>query len=136
MVGPEQQVRVCADATQEALAAGFTGLLVVADVTPLVSTPARLEAFARYEHLVDCYMATHPLAGMCAYDRVQLGDAAVAQVACLHPGPPQAPPRATCTPTHRPGPPWPWTVTWTRSRTSCGRRRWTARIRRLRTAKS
>ncbi|MCE6995535.1 MEDS domain-containing protein [Saccharothrix sp. S26] len=85
VVDPEQQVRAYAAATEQALAAGFTGLRVAADATPLVRTPAQLDAFARYEHLVDRYMAAHPMSAMCAYDRTELGDGAVAQLACLHP---------------------------------------------------
>ncbi|MEU4746903.1 MEDS domain-containing protein, partial [Actinosynnema sp. NPDC023658] len=78
-------VRTYAAATEAALAAGFTGLRVAADATPLVRTPAQLDAFARYEHLVDRYLATHPMEAMCAYDRTRLGDDVVAQIACLHP---------------------------------------------------
>lgn len=65
---PAGQVRLYAAATEEALAAGFTGLRVAADATSLVRTPAQLDAFARYEHLVDRYMAAHPMSAMCGYD--------------------------------------------------------------------
>lgn len=85
VIDPEQQVRSYAEATEQALAAGFTGLRVAADVTPLVRTPAQLDAFARYEHLVERCMTTRPLSGMCGYDRDELGDEAIAQLACLHP---------------------------------------------------
>jgi hypothetical protein len=85
VVDPAAQVRLYAAATEEALAAGYTGLRVAADATQLVSTPAQLDAFTRYEHLVDRYMATHPMSAMCGYDRGVLGDDAVAQLACMHP---------------------------------------------------
>ncbi|MGM1065683.1 MEDS domain-containing protein [Saccharothrix sp. Mg75] len=85
VVDPRTQVETYAAATEEALADGFTGLRVAADATSLVRTPAQLDAFARYEHLVDRYMATHPMSAMCAYDRAELGDDAIAQLACLHP---------------------------------------------------
>jgi anti-anti-sigma regulatory factor len=84
-VEPEEQVRNYAAATDAALAAGFTGLRVAADATPLVRTATQLSAFARYEHLVDRYMATHPMAAMCAYDRDELDDDAIALLASLHP---------------------------------------------------
>ncbi len=83
-VDPAAQVAVYAAATEQALAAGYTGLRVVADATPLVRTPAQLDAFARYEYRAGRYMRDHPFTAMCAYDRAVLGDDAVAQVACLH----------------------------------------------------
>ncbi|MFI9012111.1 MEDS domain-containing protein [Actinosynnema sp. NPDC053489] len=85
VIDPRQQVLAYAEATEAALAAGFTGLRVAADATALARTPAQLDAFARYEHLVDRYMTDHPMSAMCAYDRTELGDEAVAQIACLHP---------------------------------------------------
>jgi anti-anti-sigma regulatory factor len=85
VIEPDAQVHTYAAATQQALAAGFTGLRVAAEVTSLVRTPSQLDAFARYEHLVDRYMTSWPFSAMCAYDRGQLGEAATAQLACLHP---------------------------------------------------
>ncbi|WDZ83259.1 MEDS domain-containing protein [Micromonospora cathayae] len=85
VIDPVTQVRAYAAATEAALAAGHTGLRVVADATPLVRTPAQLDAFARYEHLVDRYLSAAPMSAMCAYDRRVLGDRAVAELACLHP---------------------------------------------------
>jgi anti-anti-sigma regulatory factor len=85
VIEPDAQVHTYAAATQQALAAGFTGLRVAAEVTSLVRTPSQLDAFARYEHLVDRYMTSWPFSAMCAYHRGQLGEAATAQLACLHP---------------------------------------------------
>ena len=84
IIDPVTQVAAYAAATEQALAAGWTGLRVVADVTPLVRTPAQLDAFARYEYRVDRYMRDHPFTAICAYDRGRLGDDAIAQVACMH----------------------------------------------------
>ena len=84
VIDPQAQVAAYSAATREALAAGYTGLRVVADATPLVRTPAQLAAFSRYEHLIDRWMCSHPFTAMCAYDRGELGDATVAQLACLH----------------------------------------------------
>ncbi|MFI6820413.1 MEDS domain-containing protein [Micromonospora sp. NPDC050187] len=86
IVVPADQVRAYATATADALAAGHTGLRVAADATALVRTPAQRDAFARYEHLIDRYMRVRPMSAMCAYDRRLLGDEAVAELACLHPG--------------------------------------------------
>jgi anti-anti-sigma regulatory factor len=69
-------------ATQEALADGYQGLRVSADVTDLVRAPERQEAFARCEFLLERYSSRHPLSAMCGYRR-ELGDA-VTQFACLH----------------------------------------------------
>ncbi len=85
VVEPAAQVAAYAAATEQALADGFAGLRVAADATALVRTPAQLDAFARYEHLVDRYMRTVPFSAVCGYDRGELGDRAVATLACLHP---------------------------------------------------
>jgi anti-anti-sigma regulatory factor len=85
VIEPDAQIHAYAAATQQALAAGFTGLRVATEVTSLVLTPGQLDAFARYEYQVDRYMSSWPFSAMCAYDRGQLGEAATAQLACLHP---------------------------------------------------
>ncbi|MEJ2857785.1 MULTISPECIES: MEDS domain-containing protein [unclassified Saccharothrix] len=82
---PEEHVRAYAAATEQALADGFTGLRVAAEATPLVSTPAKLTAFLRYEHLVDRYMARRPFSAMCGYDTTVLDEHAVTQLAGVHP---------------------------------------------------
>ncbi|KKK06865.1 MEDS domain-containing protein [Micromonospora sp. HK10] len=85
IIDPEAQVRAYAAATDEALAAGHTGLRVVADATSLVRTAAQRAAFARYEHLIDRFMRHRPMSAICAYDRRVLGEAAIEELACLHP---------------------------------------------------
>ncbi|RKN41105.1 MEDS domain-containing protein [Micromonospora endolithica] len=84
-VEPATQIATYAAATDAALAAGHTGLRVVADATDLVRTPAQREQFARYEHRIDRWMRTRPFRAMCAYNRLELGGPAVAELACLHP---------------------------------------------------
>lgn len=84
-VDKHAQVKEYAEQTDRARADGFTGLRVVADVTPMVRTPAQLDAFARYEHLVDRFMYKQPFAALCAFDRRVLGAEQIAQVACMHP---------------------------------------------------
>ncbi|MFY1670113.1 MEDS domain-containing protein [Plantactinospora sp. WMMB334] len=85
VVDPLGQLQRYAAATDEAVAAGYAGLRVAADATPLVRTSAQLAAFARYEHAVDRYMRIRPLSAMCGYHRAELGDRTVAALACLHP---------------------------------------------------
>ena len=85
-VDARTQVELYADDTRTAVADGFTGLRVAADVTALVRTPAQLDAFARYEHQVDRYITLAPFSALCGYQRSELGDDTVMQLACLHPG--------------------------------------------------
>ncbi|CCH32570.1 MEDS domain-containing protein [Actinosynnema sp. NPDC047251] len=85
VVEPEAQVQSYAAATEAAVRDGFAGFRVAAEATPLVRTPQQLAAFARYEHLVDRYMAEHPFSAMCAYSSAEIEDSAFAQLACLHP---------------------------------------------------
>jgi hypothetical protein len=82
---PHAQVAAYAEATAAALDAGYTGLRVVADCTPLAGTPAQHAAFARYEVLVDRFIADSPMRAICAFDRTALGIRTVAEFACLHP---------------------------------------------------
>ncbi|WP_431945094.1 MEDS domain-containing protein [Micromonospora marina] len=85
VVDPERQVRAYVRATTEALTAGHSGLRVVAEATGLVRTTAQRDAFARYEHRIDHWMRHRPMSAVCAYDRRRLDDAAIAELACLHP---------------------------------------------------
>jgi hypothetical protein len=81
-VDPAEVISRYAAATQEALADGYQGLRVSADVTDLVRAPDQHDAFARCEFLLERYSARHPLSAMCEYRR-DLGDA-VTQFACMH----------------------------------------------------
>lgn len=85
VVRPQDQVASYAVATDQALADGFAGLRVAAEATQLVLTGEQLDSFTRYEHLIDRYMTERPFSALCGYDRTRLGDAAIAQLACLHP---------------------------------------------------
>lgn len=82
---PAEQVAVYADATVKALRAGFRGLRVAADATSLVPSPQHLDAFARYEHLIDRYMASAPFSAICGYDRRAIDRDALEDIACMHP---------------------------------------------------
>lgn len=83
-IDPRGQIEAWAAESRAATAAGFHGMRVVADVTSLVRTPAQREAFGRYEYYAGRLMRTEPLQGLCGFDRAQLGDRAVAELACLH----------------------------------------------------
>jgi len=81
-VDPTEVIERYAAETQEALADGYQGLRISADVTDLVRAPEQQDAFARCEFLLERYSSRHPLSAMCEY-RVELGDA-VTQFACMH----------------------------------------------------
>jgi anti-anti-sigma regulatory factor len=84
-VDPAMQVRAYAEATEQALADGYTGLRVAADATTLVRTPEARAAFARYEFLIDQFMTGNPLAAMCSYHVGELGHDTAAELAGMHP---------------------------------------------------
>jgi anti-anti-sigma regulatory factor len=80
------QADAYAAATGDALAAGFSGLRVVADATVLVLDPNDRDAFVRYEHRIDRRMAEGlPFAALCGYDQSQLDPSAIDELACVHP---------------------------------------------------
>jgi anti-anti-sigma regulatory factor len=73
-------------AVRDARAAGFTGLRVVAELTPLGRTPAAREGLVRWEHLADEFIASGSgMLAFCAYRRGALDACAVADVAAVHP---------------------------------------------------
>jgi MEDS: MEthanogen/methylotroph, DcmR Sensory domain len=81
---PDDQVGAWDEATDAALADGFAGLRVAADVTSQVLDPMARDGFADYEHVVDRYMTEHPFTAMCLYDGRIVGDD-IDELACLHP---------------------------------------------------
>lgn len=85
LVDPVAQVARYTAATEDALAAGFSGLRVSAEVTSLLMTDRQRDAFGHYEHLIDRSMVTMPFSAMCCYDRSVIGDDGVADLACMHP---------------------------------------------------
>ncbi|MGX1810866.1 MEDS domain-containing protein [Nocardia sp. NPDC055321] len=84
VIAPDQ-VHTYATATEAAVAAGYNGLRIAAEATPLVRTPEQLAAFVRYEYLVDGLMAAQPFSAMCAYNRTELGQDAVTRLSSVHP---------------------------------------------------
>ncbi|PWW62737.1 MEDS domain-containing protein [Actinokineospora spheciospongiae] len=85
VIEPGEQVDRYAAATDEAVAAGFAGLRVAAEVTPLVRTAPQAAAFTRYEHLVDRYMTARPFSALCGYDQRVLGEDTITRLAVMHP---------------------------------------------------
>lgn len=82
-IDPDRQLAGYAGAVEAALADGYTGLRVAADITPLVLDPARRAAHVRWEQVADRYMTDHPLAPICMYDTRRVED--VDAIASVHP---------------------------------------------------
>ena len=85
VVNPVAAVAARVDATEKALAAGYTGFRAVVDATAVVRSAEQRDAFACFEHLLDREMCVRPVSTLCAYDVGELGSTAVAELACLHP---------------------------------------------------
>ncbi|MGY1615509.1 MEDS domain-containing protein [Geodermatophilus sp. SYSU D00691] len=82
---PGEQLAFYDAATRQAVADGFHGLRVVADVSDLAADPDRRADLVRWEHLADEYMASGSgMVALCAY-RADLEPEALADVASVHP---------------------------------------------------
>lgn len=84
-VDADAQVATYLAATDAALADGYTGLRVAAQVTDLVAEPRTREAHVRWESIADRYIATHPLSAFCGYRRGALPEGLLGDLAAVHP---------------------------------------------------
>ena len=75
-------LRVYTAATDAALAEGFTGLRVAADVTALAVDTA---CHCRWESVADRFMAERPLSALCCYDRRRLAPEVLRDLCSVHP---------------------------------------------------
>jgi len=83
---PAGQLDFYEQATRQALAEGFRGLSVIAELTPLAADARNSGDLVRWEHLADDFMASGAgMSALCAYRRGRLPDAVLADVACVHP---------------------------------------------------
>ena len=83
-----QQLELFDSATRRALADGFVGLRVIADVTALAADRSRHALHVQWEHLADDYIATgRGMSALCAYHRPALDedDDVLADIAAVHP---------------------------------------------------
>lgn len=87
-VGPlavDRQHAFYVAATEQALADGYSGLRVVAELTEIAADPAHLEELVRWEHAADELMASGiGMSAMCAY-RADLPTAALTSLVTVHP---------------------------------------------------
>jgi anti-anti-sigma factor len=83
---PEAQLVAFDGAVSEAIADGFAGVRVVAEVSPLAADPAWRDGHAAWEQLADRYMAaSNPLAALCGYDTRIVGRDGASMLASVHP---------------------------------------------------
>lgn len=73
-IDPDGQLAVYSAAVDQAIGAGYAGLRVAVDVTPLVRDPARRGSHLRWEQTADRLAAGHSLAPLCLYDRRVIAD--------------------------------------------------------------
>lgn len=73
-----------AEMTRAALAEGFSGLRLFADVTGRVVDETGRAVYVRYEHVLGSLTRREPLGLLCAYDVGRLGRSAAAELAAVH----------------------------------------------------
>jgi anti-anti-sigma factor len=82
---PDEQFAYYDAETQRALADGYSGLRVVAEISALAADPAARPALVRWEHLADDYVASGSgFTAMCAYSD-ELTRPALDDVTAVHP---------------------------------------------------
>ncbi|MFL6138868.1 MAG: MEDS domain-containing protein [Frankiaceae bacterium] len=80
-----EQLAVYSRAAQDALAAGFSGLRVAAEVTRLALGDRSDEVQVRWEHLADELVASRALSALCGYDQSVVPARTLGDVAAAHP---------------------------------------------------
>lgn len=84
-VDVEEQLAIYSAAADAALAEGYTGLRVAAQVTDLVRTPETWEAHLRWESAADQVLAPKALSALCGYHREALPPQLLGDLAAIHP---------------------------------------------------
>jgi hypothetical protein len=82
-IDPAAQLATYDAALGLALADGYTGLRVVADVTPLLIDPARHINHLQWEQCAERYITERSLAALCLYDRRRV--TGIDAIVCVHP---------------------------------------------------
>jgi hypothetical protein len=83
--GPEEQLAYYDAATRRALADGYRGLRVIAEISDLAADPERRDELVRWEQLADRYAVQGAgFSAMCAY-RADVPPDALADLASVHP---------------------------------------------------
>jgi hypothetical protein len=85
VVDPPAQRAIYAACVADALAAGYSGLRVAADNTPLVADEERLQAWLRWEIVADRFVAENHMTGLCAFNQEKVDVDKLRHLATLHP---------------------------------------------------
>ena len=85
IVDAPKQRDTFAQALADALAAGYSGIRVAADNTPLVLDRERIEAWIRWESVADHFMSENPVTGLCAFDKTRIDVTTLSHLATVHP---------------------------------------------------
>ncbi|HEY6730202.1 MAG TPA: MEDS domain-containing protein [Solirubrobacterales bacterium] len=81
----EAQLAAYSAATDAALADGFTGLRVAAQVTDLVTEPETWDTHVRWESTADRVLCSRPLSALCGYQRDRVPEELLNDLAAVHP---------------------------------------------------
>lgn len=84
-VDVDAQLAAYLGATDAALADGYSGLRVAAQVTDLVAEPETWDAYVRWESAADRVLSRQSLSALCGYERVALPSQLLADLAAIHP---------------------------------------------------
>jgi hypothetical protein len=87
----ETQLATYAAATDAALADGYTGLRVAAQVTDLVVETGCWDAHLRWESVADRFMSIRPMSALCGYRRGDVPEQFLSDLAAVHPATNQSP---------------------------------------------
>ncbi len=82
---PHVQLGVYRAVTDAALADGYAGIRVAAQVTNLVREPETWDAHLRWESMADRFMSAQPMSAMCGYQRDVVPEKLLTELAAVHP---------------------------------------------------
>jgi anti-anti-sigma regulatory factor len=82
---PHTQLSVYSAVTDAAIADGYAGIRVAAQVTNLVREPETWDAHLRWESMADRFMSVQPMSAMCGYQRDAVPEKLLAELSAVHP---------------------------------------------------
>jgi anti-anti-sigma regulatory factor len=84
-IDPISQMAVYSAVTDAAVADGYSGIRVAAQVTNLVREPVTWDAHLRWESMADRFMSVRPMSAICGYQRDLVPEQLLAELSALHP---------------------------------------------------
>jgi len=82
---PLSQMAVYSAVTDAAVADGYAGIRVAAQVTNLVREPEAWDAHLRWESMADRFMSVQPMSAMCGYQRDVVPEQLLGELSAVHP---------------------------------------------------